>query len=52
MEDVLSKCFMKSARIKARAVDGNSFKIPASGAISANDKKIIVWISSGDKHSN
>ena len=43
----------QSARIKARAVDGNPSIMPASGAISAADKqKIVDWINSGGKHSN
>ncbi len=43
----------KSARIKARAVDGNPSIMPASGSISASDKqKIIDWINGGGQHSN
>ena len=43
----------QSARIKARAVDGNPSIMPASGSISASDKqKIIDWINAGGKHSN
>ena len=43
----------QSARIKARAVDGNPSIMPQSGPISASDKqKIIDWINAGGKHSN
>ena len=44
---------LQSARIKARAVDGNPSIMPASGAISASDKqKIINWINAGGQNSN
>jgi hypothetical protein len=43
----------KSARIKARAVDGNPSIMPAAGAISAADKqKITDWINAGGQNSN
>lgn len=43
----------QSARIKARAVDGNPSFMPPSSQLSAADKqKITDWINAGGQHSN
>jgi hypothetical protein len=53
--DLSSDCTIvsQSARIKARAVDGNPSIMPATGSLSTADKqKITDWINAGGQHSN